>query len=198
MMITTLQDQLKNTLISVLTKEIGKNSVKKLEDRLYEKYGQLIFEVIEEWSKIDDILVEQYAGGAAKITSKYIAKISKTNPTNRKYIKKVIKNPRTVKKIMNVLGDSDSAKVIAYLRLNTNTIQNIAKKVGLPNTSGYRKIDELIDMGMIVENGYNVSKKTHRKIKKYTAPFKSIFIDIEKAVPVINFVPKKDIILEIA
>ena len=197
-MITPSQSHLKNTLISVLTKEIGKNSVKKLEDRLFEKYGKSIFEVIEEWHKIVNILHEQYAGGAAKITSKYIAKISKTNPTNRKYIKKVIKNPRTVKKIMNVLGDNDSAKVIAYLRDNTNTIQNIAKIVGLPNTSGYRKIEELIEMGMIVENGYNVGKITHRKIKKYTAAFKSIFIDIEKSIPVINFVPKDDFILKIA
>ena len=196
-MITPLQDHLKNTLVAVLTEEIGKNSVKKLEDRLFEKYGKPIFEVIEEWSMIDNILVEQYAGGAAKITSKYIAKISKTNPTNRKYIKKVIKNPRTVKKIMNILGDDDSAKVIAYLRFNTNTIQNIAKKVGLPTTSGYRKIEEMIDMGMIVENGYDVSKVTHRKTKKYTSAFQSIFIDIEKLVPVINFVPKKDIKLEI-
>jgi hypothetical protein len=197
-MITTLQYQLKTTLISVLREQVGKTSVKKLEDRLFEKYGKVISEVIEEWSMIGNILVEQYAGGAAKITSKYIAKISKTNPTNRKYVKKVIKNPHTVKKIMNVLGDNDSAKVIAYLRLNTNTIQNIAKKVGLPNTSGYRKIEELIELGMIVEDGYNVSKITHRKIKKYTSPFKSIFIDIEKTIPVINFVPKKDIVLKIA
>ncbi len=197
-MITDLQSQLKNILISVLREQVGKNSVKKLEDRLFEKYGKLISEVIEEWSMVDAILVEQYAGGAAKITSKYIAEIRKISPANRKHVKKVIKNPRTVKKIMNVLGDNDSAKVIAYLRLNTNTIQKIAKKVGLPNTSGYRKIEEMIDMGMIVENGYDVSRKTHRKIKKYTSPFKSIFIDIEKTVPVINFVPKKDIILKIS
>lgn len=197
MMITPLQVNLKNILISVLKEQVGKNSVKKLEDRLFEKYGKLISEVIEEWSKIDDILVEQYVGGAAKITSKYITEISKTNPINRKYIKKIIKDPQTVNKIMNVLGDNDSTQVINYLRFNTNTIQNIAKKIGLPNTSVYRKIEEMIDMGMIVENGYNVSKITHRKIKKYTSSFKSIYIDIEKSVPVINFVPKKDIILKI-
>ena len=79
MMISPLQSNLKNILISVLEEEIGKNSVKKLENRLFEKYGKSISQVIEDWNMIYDILEEQYAGGASKITSKYIAKISKTN-----------------------------------------------------------------------------------------------------------------------
>lgn len=197
MMISPLQDQLKNILVSVLEEEIGKNSVKKLEERLFEKYGKPIFEVIEEWDKIYDILQEQYSGGATKITSKYIAKISKTNSTTRKESSNVVDNPKTVKKIMRVLGDVDSSKVINYLLFNTNTIQNIAKKMRIPTTSGYRKIDEMIELGMIVENGYNISKTTGRKIKKYTSPFKSISIIIDKSTPMIDFVPKKDLILEI-
>lgn len=197
MMITPLQDHLKNTLVSVLTKEIGKNSVKKLEDRLFEKYGKIISEVIEEWDKIYDILQEQYAGGASKITSKYIAKISKTNSTKRRECNNVVDNPKTVKKIMRVLGDVDSSKVINYLLFNTNTIQNIAKKTRIPSTSGYRKIEEMIELGMIVENGYDISKSTGRKIKKYTSPFKSISIIIDKPNPMIDFVAKKDVILEI-
>ena len=103
-MITTLQYQLKDILISVLNESIGKNSVKKLEDRLFEKYGKLIFEVIEDCDKIYDILQEQYAGGASKITRKYIAKISKTNSSKRKESNSVVDNPKTVKKIMRVLG----------------------------------------------------------------------------------------------
>ena len=198
MMISPLQDHLKNTLIAVLTKEIGKNSVKKLEERLFEKYGKAIFEVIEEWDKIDEILHEQYAGGAGKITSKYIIKITQTDQSSRKYPKNIISDPKTVKKIMRVLGDADSSKVINYLLSNTNTIQNIAKKTHIPSTSGYRKIEELIDLGMIVENGYNISRVTGRKIKKYYSPFKSISIVIEKSVPMINFVPKKNVILQIA
>jgi len=196
-MITTSQDHLKNILVSVLTEEIGKNSVKKLEDRLFEKYGKPIFEVIEDWDKIYDILQEQYSGGATKITSKYIAKISQTNSSKRKEGNNVVDNPKTVKKIMRVLGDVDSSKVINYLLFNTSTIQNIAKKMRIPTTSGYRKIDEMIELGMIVENGYVISKSTGRKIKKYTSPFKSISIVIDKSTPMIDFVPKKDLILEI-
>ena len=197
MMISPLQDHLKNTLVSVLEKEIGKNSVKKLEDRLFEKYGKLISEVIEDWNIIFDILQEQYSGGATKITSKYIAKISKTNSTNRKEGNNIVDNPKTVKRIMRVLGDVDSSKVINYLLFNTSTIQNIAKKMRIPTTSGYRKIEEMIELGMIVENGYIISRKTGRKIKKYTSPFKSISIIINKSTPMIDFVPKKDLILEI-
>jgi len=197
MMISPLQYHLKNILVSVLEKEIGKNSVKKLENRLYEKYGKPIFEVIEEWDKIDEILHEQYAGGASKITSKYIAEISKTNSTTRKESNNVVDNPKTVKKIMRVLGDVDSSKVINYLLFNTNTIRNITKKTRIPSTSGYRKIEEMIELGMIVEKGYDISKSTGRKIKKYTSPFKSISIIIDKSTPMIDFVPKEDIILEI-
>lgn len=196
-MITTLQYQLKDILISVLNEEIGKNSVKKLEARLFEKYGKLIFEVIEEWDKIYDILQEQYSGGASKITSKYIAKISKTNSSKRKDGNNIVDNPKTVKKIMRVLGDVDSTKVINYLLFNTNTILNIIKKVRIPSTSGYRKIEEMIELGMVVEDGYDISKSTGRKIKKYTSPFKSISIIIDKSTPMIDFVPKKDITLEI-
>ena len=198
MMISTLQDYLKNTLVAVLTEEIGKNSVKKLEDRLFEKYGKSIFEVIEEWGKIDEILHEQYAGGAAKITSKYIKKITQTNQSSRKYPKNIVSDPKTVKKIMRVLGDADSAKVINYLLSNSNTIRNITKKTHIPSTSGYRKIEEMIELGMIVENGYDISRSTRRKIKKYYSPFKSISIVIEKSTPMINFVPKKNVILQIA
>jgi hypothetical protein len=182
----------------VLVKEIGKNSVKKLEERLFEKYGKAIFEVVEEWDKIDEILHEQYAGGAAKITSKYIAKIAQASQSSGKYPKNIISDPKTVKKIMRVLGDDDSSKVINYLLSNTNTIQNITKKTHIPQTSGYRKIEELIELGMIVENGYDISRSTGRKIKKYYSPFKSISIIIEKSTPMINFVPKKNVTLQIA
>lgn len=196
-MISPLQNHLKNILVLVLKEEVGKNSVKKLEDRLFKKYGKPIFEVIEEWNKIYDILHEQYAGGADKITSKYIIKITQTNQSSRKYHKNIVSDPKTVKKIMRVLGDSDSAKVINYLLSNTNTIQNITKKTRIPSTSGYRKIEEMIELGMIVEKGYNISRSTGRKIKKYYSPFKSISIIIDKSTPMIDFVPKKDVILQI-
>lgn len=197
-MITILQNHLKNTLVSALREEIGKNSVKKLEERLFEKYGKSIFEVIEEWDKIDEILHEQYAGGASKIISRYIIKISKTTLTSRKDRKNIITDPKTVKKIMRVLGDDDSLKVIKYLLTNTNTIQDITKKTRIPSTSGYRKIEELIHLGMIVENGHNISRKTGRKIKKYYSPFKSISIVIKKPVLIIDFIPKKNVKLNIA
>ncbi|KKL17816.1 hypothetical protein LCGC14_2481720 [marine sediment metagenome] len=110
---------------------------------------------------------------------KKVEKITQTDQSSRKYPKNIVSDPKTVKKIMRVLGDADSSKVINYLLSNTNTIQNIAKKTHIPSTSGYRKIEELIDLGMIVQNGYNISRVTGRKIKKYYSPFKSISIVIE-------------------
>lgn len=196
MMISPLQNNLKNILISVLEKEIGKNSVKKLENRLFEKYGKSISQVIEDWDLIYDILEEQYAGGASKITSKYIAKISK-NPPKRRDHKNIVDDPKKVKRIRRVLGDVEASKVLNYFLFNTSIIQNAIKKTQVPNTSGYRKIDEMIELGMIVENGYVISKSTSRKIKKYTSPFKSISIIIDESTPKIEFVPKKDLILKI-
>lgn len=184
---------LENCLISSIKEEVGEAGINRIKIRLMEKYGTTLSQTIEDWEKISDILEEQFAGGSLKITNKYIKKISELNPTQTNSNKNIIDDPEVVNIIMNMLGDHDSCKIINYLMKNTNTIEDILRNNNIPTTSGYRKMDKMIAMGIIVEKGHCTAKNTGRKIRKYTTPFESLYVDIVNASMVINFTPKKNI-----
>lgn len=189
-MVNTSQTHLENTLVSIITQEIGPNAVKIVKKRLLEKYGTTILEAVNEWPKIEDILVEQFAGGAEKIKSKYIAKITVSNPFQKNNGKNIIDDPKVADEILRTYGDTDSRKIMNYFTDNNCLIEEVIKNTKTPQTSGYRKIKKMIKMGIIIEVGHIIGTN-NKKVRTYTTPFESLRIDIINSFVTVYFIPKK-------
>ena len=66
--------------------------------------------------------------------------------------------------ILESFGDLETRKIITALLENEYTIPQILKESKVPKTSGYRKIENLLINGLLVETGKILSES--KKISK--------------------------------
>ena len=92
--------------------------------------------------------------------------------------------------ILELFSEPDTRKIISTLLENEYTIPQILKESKVPKTSGYRKIENLITNGLIIESGKILSES--KKISKLQCVFQEIKLDIKKEkVTVIGVISKK-------
>ena len=91
--------------------------------------------------------------------------------------------------ILELFGDMETRKIISCLLHNEYTIPQILKESKIPKTSGYRKIENLILQGIILESGKVLSES--KKISKLQCIFDEIKIDIKKDKTIVTGVVNK-------
>jgi len=106
-----------------------------------------------------------------------IDKILKVRKKDDKYLLTII-NSNLRNLILELFGDIETRKIISSLLENEYTIPQILKESKVPKTSGYRKIENLILHGLIIESGKVLSES--KRISKLQCIFQEIKLDIKK------------------
>ena len=92
--------------------------------------------------------------------------------------------------ILELFSEPETRKIISALLENEYTIPEILKESKVPKTSGYRKVENLIINGLIIESGKVLSES--KKISKLQCVFQEIKLDIKKEkITVIGVISKK-------
>lgn len=81
--------------------------------------------------------------------------------------------------ILKSVGDEDKKNIINAVIDEPRTISEILDMSVIPKTSGYRKINALIDDGILIPQGY-VTTHDGKRVTKYKSIFDNISILIEK------------------
>lgn len=184
---------LEKTFSSIIRKSLGEKPLQVIKKRLAEKYGISLYQAVNQhYEKLSDILKENFAeGGATNIEKQFLAAIiSSQKQTTSESKEKVIADTQLVKQIMEDLGDADMMSIINTVMKKPKLVLEILKSCKLPQTSGYRKINKLVDDGLLVVSGYDAGSDG-RKIFKYTTSFDSITVFMENGKAKINIKPKK-------
>lgn len=174
-----------------IEQNLGKPTLNKIEQRLMERYGIGIAQAITDFHKFDSVLREFFGPGAAGLESKFLQSI-----INLKQQKNVpgnwitLKDQDMAKVFLESYGDEDKKAILGSVIGEPLTIANILESCKVPQTSGYRKINQLIDEGMLVQNGYEESSDG-KKIKKYETTFDNVKMDIVKNVVEVKIQLKK-------
>ena len=106
-----------------------------------------------------------------------IAKILKVKKRDDKFLVTIIdSNLRDL--IIELFGEVETRKIISTLLENEYTIPQILKESKVPKTSGYRKVENLILHGLIIESGKVLSES--KKISKLQCVFQEIRLEIKK------------------
>ena len=74
-------------------------------------------------------------------------------------------------------------------------IADIIEKCQIPQTSGYRKINFLINHGFLVSNGFELAQDG-KKVKKYETIFDNVKMDIVKNLVSVKIQLKKSLLNE--
>lgn len=167
------------SLNKTIREQLGTKTIKKIESRVFEKFGISFGQAIEEFEKLDIVLREFFGKGADGIERNIFESVFLTKSQKSKNNWYTIKDPQITSTILQAFGDPEKKKILELLSDESKIIADIIKKCDLPQTSGYRKINSLIDEGLLVSTEQVV--KENKKINKYISVINNVKINIEKS-----------------
>ena len=132
---------------------------------------------IEHFQKFTSALKKNSNIDFKKFEKGCINKIVKIKKRGDKYNVTIV-NSNLVDLILELFSESETRKIISSLLENEYTIPQILKESKVAKTSGYRKIENLIINGLIIESGKVLSES--KKTSKLQCVFQEIKLDIKK------------------
>lgn len=171
-------DRLISTSLSdIIKKKLDSNELKNIERKLFLEHGMSIKLSIEYFHKFSETLKNISNIDRKKFENECINEIIKIKKIDKGYSVKII-DQKLIDLILELCGDSETRKIIICLFDNDLTIPQILNKSKVPKTSGYRKIENLIINGLILESGKVLSES--KRISKYKCVFDEIKIGMKK------------------
>jgi len=161
----------------VIKKKMDLDTLKKVERELFLDYGMSIKLSIEHFQKFTNVLKKNSHIDVKRFEKDCINKIIKVKKRDNKYYVKVV-NTFVSDLILELFSEPETRKIISALLENEYTIPEILKESKVPKTSGYRKIENLIFNGLIIESGKVLSES--KKISKLQCVFQEIKLNIKK------------------
>jgi hypothetical protein len=166
-----------DALSTEIKKKINLDVLKKVERELFLEHGMSIKLSIEHFHKFTSVLKKNSNIDIKKFERECINRIIKIKKNNDKYILTII-NSNLSDLVIELFGDMETRKIISSLLEKEFTIPQILKESRVPKTSGYRKIENLIINGIIIESGKILSES--KKIFKLQCIFQEINLDMKK------------------
>ncbi len=191
-----LDNLLVNSLRASIENNLGKETLNKIEQRLMERHGLGLVQAIKDFHKLDSVLREFFGAGADGLEQKFlknIVAVEKTKQSNSNWIH--IKDPELSKIFLESFADPDKKVIIGSVMDESLIICDIIKKCQIPQTSGYRKINFLINNGLLVSTGFELAQDG-KKVKKYETIFDNVKMDIVKNSVTVKIQLKKSLLNE--
>lgn len=176
------------TLSTEIKKKLGIDMLKKVERELFLEHGMSIKLSIEHFQKFTNVLKNNSNFDITKFEKNSINKIIKIKKREHDY-NVIIVDTELSDLILELFSDSEARKIISSLLENEYTIPQVLKESKVPKTSGYRKIENLIINGLIIESGKVLSES--KKISKLQCVFQEIKLDIKKEKIIVNGIVTK-------
>ena len=171
-------DRLISTSLShIIKKKLNLDERKNLERKLFLEHGMSIKLSIEHFHKFREALKNISNIDKKKFENECINEIIKIKKIDNNYSIKII-DQKLRDLILELCGDIETRKILICIFDNDLTIPQILKEFKVPKTSGYRKIENLIINGLIVESGKILSES--KGISKYRCIFNEIKIVLKK------------------
>ena len=179
-----MQSDLDNLIIPSLRRTIEENlgvkTLNKIEQRLIERHGINLAQSIKEFYKFDSVLREFFGAGADGLETKFlngIVELEKSSAGNLDWI--TIHDKELARTFLESFGDPEKKCILTTVLDKPLIVADILKSCKIAQTSGYRKVNSLIDEALLVPNGHIVTDDG-KKVQKYGTPFRNVNIKIEQ------------------
>ena len=170
---------------------LGDTTYHSIQNRLFEKYGISITQSIKEFTKLDSVLREFFGAGAQGLEKKFLDGIcsikSKQDKAENRF---TISDSSISQSILKAFSDDEMSKTLNASIGEPWTISEILEKLDIPKTSGYRKINSLIEDGLLIKAGSDLTSNK-RVVDRYKSLFDNVNIDFNNKVTVnVQFTPE--------
>jgi len=168
----------------MIRENLGETTFHSIQNRLFEKYGISVTDSIKEFDKLDSVLREFFGAGAEGLEKKFLDGIccikSKEDKSENRF---TISDPILSQSILKAFSDDEMSKILNASIGEPWTISEILEKLNIPKTSGYRKINSLIEDGLLIKTGSDLTSN-RREIGKYKSLFDNVNIAFNNKVTV--------------
>jgi len=175
-----IDNLLANSLEKTIKMNLGEMTFHKIQERLFEKFGMSVTQSMQEFDKLDYVLREFFGGGTVGLEEKFLENIcsikSKQDASQKRF---TISDEVITQSVLSAFSDDESSKILNAISDESMIITDIFEKCNIPQTSGYRKINDLIENGLVVKDGY-ARAANGRKVDMYRSIFDNAEIDIVK------------------
>ena len=165
--------------------------LKKIEKDLFFIHGMSIKLSIENYKTLHDQLCSFPEMDPANLEKICIEKIIRINKIDNNYSIKII-HPKLLTKIFDYLGDPESRKLISSIMGRDLTIPEILNETKILKSPAYRKIENMLLDGLILESGKILSNG--KRVSRYRCLFKKIQLNIgQNILEIDSLIGKKDL-----
>lgn len=160
-----------------IKQKLDEDELKIIERELFLEHGMSIKLSIEHFDKLNLVLKNILNINRKKFQNECLNEIIKIQKKDDRYSVRII-DQNLLDSLLVLCGDNETRQMINCLFENELTIPQILSEAQIPKTSGYRKIENLIINGLIVESGKVLSES--KRISKYKCVFDEIKIEMKK------------------
>lgn len=194
-MTSALDHLLAQALESMIREKLGQKTCEKVEDRLRQRYNLSLAESIKDFYTLDATLREFFGAGADAIEEDFAHKLISidTGAKGRQWI--TIENRELSQLILEAYGDREKRLILETAFKQPAVILEILDATGIPKSSGYRIINQLVEDGVLTEEGY-AETTDGKKVSKYTALFEKVRIEIDTKGLVVHVLLREKILNE--
>lgn len=166
---------LAKSLSEIISKKLGTKSINKIENRLFEKFGISFTQSMEQFDKLDIVLREFFGRGADGLEKKFFESVfSISSKSNTNWI--VLSDSNVNSIIVESFGDSEKKCILESVNNEPKSVYDIIETCNLAQTSGYRKVNSLIDVGLLVPVDYVI--RDNKKIPLYHSIYQNLRINV--------------------
>ena len=168
------------SLVHIIRKNLGQSTLEKIENRAYEKFGINLTQISNDFPKLDLILREFFGDGAKGLERQllqHIISVEQDKIVRKEWV--TIEDSQINGIILEAIGDDDKKNILNAVIDKPRVISEILEMCKIPQTSGYRKVNNMIQNGLLMTNGHEITSDG-RTINKYQTVFDNIQIHVEK------------------
>ena len=156
------------------TCDLAKINLQKIESMIFEKYHFSLMECGKNPYKLDAILRKVFGPSHLLLERAVLENaldFTITTEMDKKWL--LVQSKSLVLTILNTFADKDKNRILAISSGKPHIIAKIVDLSGVPENTAYKKINQLIRDGMLIEYG-SVFTSDARELKKYVGVFKNL------------------------
>lgn len=160
-----------------IKQKLDEDELKIIERKLFLDHGMSIKLSIEHFDKLNLVLKNILNLNRKKFENECLNEIIKIQKKDTNYSVRII-DQNLIDSLLMLYADNETRQMLNCIFENELTIPQILNEAQIPKTSGYRKIENLIINGLIIESGKVLSES--KRISKYKCIFDEITIGMRK------------------
>jgi DNA-binding MarR family transcriptional regulator len=191
---SALDRLLAQALASIIKEKLGQKTCENIETRLQQRYNLSLVDSIKDFYTLDATLREFFGAGADGIESDFTNRLITFSTSSKGKQWMSIENKELAQLILESYGDREKRLILEAAYREPGVILDILDRCGIPKSSGYRIINQLVEDGLLTEEGHSEASDG-KKVSKYTSLFEKTKIEIDIAKGLIVQVLLRDNIL---